>query len=211
MWISSTGGAAQHRGGLLGQYEYLVDKGYYVQSSTEQSNGKYQAVYLYPLNDDKWHVGPTPGKKGWMYSNSPSKTPCTGDWWWYSTNTNSRGDGENWKKDNGLSITHGPLPPMPGQCTLTALGAVAKMYPSYLGLFTKTERWWRGKPVYVNTKGALLYHGSNDDGWGISFFLFDSKLKGSRGYLSPDDEDSWRYWTGSQWIPAASVTVKCST
>ena len=192
-----------------------------MQSSTEQSNEKYQAVYLYPLNDDKWHVGPTPGKKGWMYSNSPSKTPCTGDWWWYSTNTNSRGNGENWKKDNGLSIIHGSLPPLPRQCTFTASGAAAKMYPSCLGVFTKTERWWRGKPVYVNTEGSLLYHGANEDGWGIGpkkkyygqndwGFGF-SKLKGSRGYLSPDDEDNWRYWTGTEWIPAASVTVKCST
>ena len=204
--ISSTGGAAQHRGGLLGQYEYLVDKGYYVQSSTEQSNEKYVAVYLYPDKDDLWHVGPSPTKeRGWLYYPSSSKTPPTGGYWWCYPDTGAS------LKTNGLSITHGPLPPLPGQCTLTASGAAAKKYSSFLGVFTRTERWWRGRPVYVNTEGRLLYHGADDDGWGFSFFLDDSKLKGSRGYLSPDDEDNWRYWTGSEWIPAASLTVKCST
>ena len=35
--ISSSGWAAKHLGGALGQYEYLEDKGYYVQTSTEQN------------------------------------------------------------------------------------------------------------------------------------------------------------------------------
>ena len=50
--ISSTGGAAQHQGGLLGQFEYLEDKDYYLQSNTEQSNEQFIAVYLYPDEDD---------------------------------------------------------------------------------------------------------------------------------------------------------------
>ena len=60
--ISSTGGAGQHVGGVLGQYEYYEDKGYYLQTSTEQNNGGFQAVYIYPDTDDNWWVGPTPGK-----------------------------------------------------------------------------------------------------------------------------------------------------
>ena len=61
--ISSTGGANQRHGGDLGQYEYLEDKGYYVQSSTEQSNAMFEAVYLFRDEDENWYVSTTPGKK----------------------------------------------------------------------------------------------------------------------------------------------------
>ena len=41
MVISSTGGAAQHEGNALGQYEYLEDKGYYVQTIGDCGPPKY--------------------------------------------------------------------------------------------------------------------------------------------------------------------------
>ena len=56
MVISSTGGAAQHWGGVLGQFEYDEDKRYYQQTSTEQGQWKFEAIYLYPDEDDKWCV-----------------------------------------------------------------------------------------------------------------------------------------------------------
>ena len=54
--ISSTGGAAQHQGGSLGQFEYVEDKGYYVQSSTEQGSDEFRPRYLYHDEEDKWLV-----------------------------------------------------------------------------------------------------------------------------------------------------------
>ena len=79
--ISSTGGAAQHQGGVLGQYEYDEDKGYYQQISTEQGQEYFEAIYLYPDKDDKWWVNDTPGEKGgWLHNPSPSKTPPTSGW-----------------------------------------------------------------------------------------------------------------------------------
>ena len=215
--ISSTGYTAQRHGGLLGQFKYLEDKGYYVQSSTEQRDAKFDAVYLYPDKHDQWHVGPTPVGRGWLHNIIPSKTPptITGNWLMYYANGPGGG---LWTYDDFIYITHGLLNPLPKQCTVTARRdprpalrrAQAEEYTSFLGVFTRTDRWWRGKPVYVNKNGQLLYHGVNDDGWGIGPKFGNSGLKGSRAHHSPDDEDNWRYWTGSAWVPA-SVTVKCST
>ena len=197
--ISSTGGAAQHQGGLLGQFEYLEDKDYYLQSSTEQNNEQFIAVYLYPDEDDEWWVGSTPGqKRGWFYNSSPSKTPPNIGWMF--------DDGWSWYNDTSITITPGPLPPLPRQFTVTALGAAAEEWPSFLGLFTRTQRWWLGRPVYVNTQGRLLHHGHQDKGWVIGPSIASIALRGSRAHHNPASEDSWRYWTGSGYEPA-SVTV----
>ena len=197
--ISSTGGAAQTLGGILGQYEYIEDKGYYVQKSTEQSNEKFQAAYLYSNEDDKWWVGDTPGvERGWLRNLRPSKSPPTSGWQYTDKGT--------WNSDDTLSATPGSLPPLVRQFTLTATGAAAEKWPSYTGVFTRTERWWRGRPVYVNKEGRLLYHSATDEGWVIGHSLGKIVLRGSQARHSPANEDYWRYWTGSIWEPA-SVTV----
>ena len=56
MVISSSGGAAKHHGESLGQYEYHEDKGYYVQTSTEQSEGLFTPRYLYRDEYDEWEI-----------------------------------------------------------------------------------------------------------------------------------------------------------
>ena len=93
--MSSTGGAAQYQGHALGQYEYHEDKGYYVQTSTEQSDEEFVAVYLYP-NDDRiwydatWYVGPTPGEQeGYLKNTRPGQTHLSFGWEYGDTTTNS--------------------------------------------------------------------------------------------------------------------------
>ena len=203
MVISSSGRAAQHQGGALGQYEYHEDKGYYVQTSTEQSYEKFQATYLYRDEDDKWWVSRrTPGeKRGWLRNTRPSQTPpYTG--WQYS-------DG-GWQDDKNLTVTPGPHPPLPKQFKVKATGAAAEKWPEALGVFTKTQRWWFGRPMYVNKVGQLLYQGAKDFGWVIGPESGHyAALRGSRARHSPTEEDSWRYWTWSEWKPA-SVTVTSS-
>ena len=102
--INSTGGTALHHGGALGQFEYLEDKGYYVQTSTDQNNEKFLAIYLSRDVDDNWNVGRTPGMRGWLWNPSPSKThdPPTSGW--------TFADSWSWISDNTLSVTPGPLP-----------------------------------------------------------------------------------------------------
>ena len=196
--ISSTGGAAQHQGGALGQFEYDEDRRYYRQTSTDQGHKNFQAVYCYPDKDDEWWVSSTPGKKGgWLRNPRPSKSLPTSGWQYY--------DGKSWHDDPTLTISPGPLPPLARQFTVTATGAAAE-WPSYLGVFTRTQRWWLGRPVYTNTQGQLLHHGLGDAGWMIGNALGYAALTGSRAHHSPVSEDSWRYYTGSEWKPA-SVTV----
>ena len=200
MVISSTGRTAHYNGGVLGLYEYHEDKGYYVQKSTEQSNEKFVALYLYADEDDFWWVGGTPGQKlGGLHNPRPSKTPPSNGWQ-YADPTK-----EPWQGDLTLTVTSGPLPPLPRHFTVTATGAAAEEWPNYLGVFTRTQRWWKGRPVYARLE-ALLYHGGGDDGWVIAPILGYAALKGSQARHSPVEEDSWRYFTGSEWKPA-SVTV----
>ena len=125
--------------------------------------------------------------------------PENGHWQYY--------DGDSWQVDGTLTVSRGPLPPLPRLFTVTATGAEAETRPHCChGVFTRTKRWWLGRPVYTNTQGELLYHGPGDCGWTIGDTLDRSALRGSRARDSPVTEDSWRYYTGTEWKPA-SVTV----
>ena len=197
VYIYSTGGAAERQGDKLGQFEFNLEKRIYVQTSTEQSNEKFKPRYLYQDNNKKWWVNDEPGEKtGWLRSDPSRSLPTS--WKYYA-------DGK-WNDDDTLSVTSGPLPPLSRQFTVTASGAAAEKWPSSQGVFTRTQRWWWGRPVYVNTEGKLLHHGAGDDGWLIGSKLGKYVLRGSRSHHSPVSETSWRYWTGSGTKPA-SVTV----
>ena len=199
MVISSTLRAAQLHGGALGQYEYHEDRGCYVQTSTEQNEEKFEAHYLYRDKDDEWWVSDTPGARtGILYNTRTSQTPPTSGWKW--------GDGESWYFDQTLTVTPGPLPYLPMQFMVTAMGVAAEKFPSFLGVFTRTERWWNGMPVYVNTEGRLLHHGNGDLGWMIGDKVGYYALRGSKAHHSPVSENRWCYWTGTR-LKLASVTV----
>ena len=206
--ISSMGGASLSVGGVLGQYEYDEMKGYYQQTSTEKGHEDFRARYLYPDEDDKWHVDHTPyiyhGEKGgYLYNPIPSKTPPTSGWQCAKKGTLLH--------DPTLTISTGPLPPLARQLTVTATGAAADKYPSCLGVFSRSERWWNGRPVYTNIRGRFLYHHGVGYGWVIGYKFDRRALAGSRSYHSPESEDRWRYWTGSEWKPASATVTASST
>ena len=214
--ISSTEAAALIWPELLGQYEYDEDKEYYVQSSTEQSNDQYTARYLYKDEDDDWMVGPTPGGKTLWMGNINSTNLTTGDGDWVVSFN------DTWYFDHSITVTPGPLPPLPSQFIVTASssGEFAKISDSLedLGVFNKTERWWAGRPVYMNTQGHFLYHSFQS--WMIGHKLGYFTLMGSKSYKSPADVKSWTYvvtetttyldgysYTSSNGEKPASVTV----
>ena len=206
--VSSRGEAAKLHGDLLGQYEFDPEKNCYVQTNTElhtntePTNFNFNVRYLYQYEDDKWWVGSKPGRRiGWLHNPIPSKTlPISG--WRY-------GDGwGSFHDDPTLTVTPGPLL-LPRQFTVTAPGAPAEVSPppSCLGVFTRTERWWYGRPIYVNNRGRLLHHDYGNSGWMIGERLgWRALLMATQSYHSPDGGDSWIYWTGSEWKPV-SVTV----
>ena len=126
-------------------------------------------------------------------------------------------DGETWQYDPSLTVTPGPLPPMPSQFIVTASGAFLELSNGlkHLGVFNMTERWWAGRPVYVNTKGVFLYHGI--ESWMIADELGYYVLRGSISYLSPVYERRWTYleettsyggYRSSKVEKQASVTVR---
>ena len=199
--ISSTGGAAQHVGGGLGQFEYDEQQKYYQQTSTEQGLENFQAKYLYPVKDNEWWVSSTPGeKKGWLHNSNPSKSLPTSGWQYYHD--------KSCHDDPTLTISPGPLS-LARQLTVTATGAAAEEWPDCLGVFTRTQRWWAGRPVYTNTQGRLLHHGVGDKGWMIGPTLGMIALRGSRSHHSPVSEENWRYALKGEW-KSASVRVTAS-
>ena len=201
--LISTGGAAQQAGEVLGEFQYLADNKYYVQTSTEQSNEKFQARYMFQDSGNRWWVGDTPGKKAGVLQNRRTNIeglPENGSWLYWDLSKKS------WQDDKTLTVSSGPLPTLPRLFTVTATGAAADKFPDYLGIFTQTQRWWEGKPVYTNTQGCFLHQGGIDFGWMIGRALGRYVLRGSRARDSPSTEDSWRYWTESGDKPA-SVTV----
>lgn len=176
-------------GDVLGQYEYDEEKRYYVQASTEQIKEEYIARFLYKDEADQWMVGPTPGEKtSWLSSSIPSKELPTKGWKYFDVKS------QTWQDDLSLTATPGPLPPLPAQVTVTASGAAAETWPTYLGVFNMTERWWSGRPVYVNTHGRFLFHTFH---WMIGNQIGYYVLTGSSmSHQSPVCERSWKYFTG---------------
>ena len=199
-YCTSTGKAATIPGGVLGQFQYEADNKYYVQTSTEQSNENFEPIYMYPDSDNRWWVSDTPGEKaGWLQNPRTNNEGLPENGHWQYT------DGESWHDDRTVTLSRGPLT-LPRLLTVTATGAAADKWPMYLGIFTRTHRWFRGRPVYTNTQGRLLHHGPADYGWVIGPALGYGPLQGPRAHNSPVTEDGWTYWTGSEW-KTASVTV----
>ena len=189
--ISSTGGAAHHQGHALGQFEYDVRTRLWIQSSTEHDSEAYEPSYLYPDSDGTWFVNNKPGESaGVLLNPTPSKEIPTSGWLYADPSK------EPWQEDPSLIITSGPLPSLCSQYIVSATGAAAERYPECMGVFNRTERWWLGRPVFVNTQGLLLHHGYRDFGWGIGN-LDDFALRGSRSHQSPDSERNWKYYTGT--------------
>ncbi len=119
--------------------------------------------------------------------NSINLTTGDGDW--------AVAFNDTWYFDPSIIVTSGPLPPLPSQFIVTASssGEFAKISDSLedLGVFNKTERWWAGRPVYVNTNGHFLYHGLQS--WIIGHKLGYQTLRGSKSYKGPADVKNWTY------------------
>ena len=200
--LSSTGGAAQHSGGSLGQYCHDRDKGCYVQTSTEKGHEKYMRRYIYPV-DDSWYVGSTPGeKKGYLRNRTTSNTlPLVG---WEVANGKG---GWTATADPTLVISPGPMTSLCDSLTVSASGPAAEEQSNRLGEFSRTDIWWLGRPVLRNSQGQLL-HMSPNQGWVVGEKLGRSGLAGSMAHHCPAQERKWTYLDGSKWKPA-SVTIYC--
>jgi len=188
--ISSTGGAAKLHGGFLGQFEYQEDEDYYLQTSTDQSHENFRARYLYHDEEQRWWISSKrPGKKsGYMCHTRPNKDLPENGYWQYVDGNGS------WQHDGTVTISKGPLS-LPRVFTVTGTRAAAREWPECLGEFTRTQRWWAGRPVFGNGEGMLLHHGPGDYGWMIGRPLNRAALRGSQSHMSPSLQTNWLYLT----------------
>ena len=164
---------------------------------------------MYPDADDKWWVSHTPGEKsGYLHNPIPCKVldlHIDNDDWrqrqrWQYADPSKR---ETWQDDRTLIVSRGPLPPLPMMFNVTATGAAANAR-SFLGVFTRTQRWWNGRPVYSNTQGRVLHHG--DLGWDIGPAIGYSLIRGSRSHHSPVSEENWRCTVTDNQTVSVTVT-----
>ena len=198
--ITSSGGTAKFQGGVLGQYCYDPDTGFYLQTSTEKGHENYnQPRYIYPV-DDVWCVGDAPGVKAGALKN-PTKSqslPLVG--WMYS-------DDKTFHADTTLVISPGPLSSLCDRITVSASGPAAEVQSPKLGEFSRTEMWWNGRPVFRNSQGQLLKQSGKE--WDVGPNLGRAGLRGSMTHHCPGSEKKWEYAVGrEQWKPA-SVTIDC--
>ena len=195
--ISSIGEAAKHHGDVFGLYKY-DENGYYIQKDTKTENRQ----FLYQTKDDMWMVGRIPfALKGVLCNRNPSKTvPRSG--WEYT--------GEGWHDDPALSVTPGPLPPLARQFTVTAYGHVSEKCSNCLGVYTDTEKWRNGRPVFENAHGWELSHSGHDVGWEMGNGRC-YPLKGSQSHHSPASERRWMYRTLSGDRPASIIVTVTGT
>ena len=114
----------------------------------------------------------------------------------------------DWQNDPTLTVTTGPLPSLSSQFTVTASGDAAEdeTLESYLGVYNKTERWWAGRPVYVNTQGRLLFA---ELVWNIGPELGYYALHGSWSHESPAYERKWKKYgeNGSKLVSVKIVST----
>ena len=197
--LSSSGGTSKHGGGRLGQYCYDSKNDWYVQKNTQESEEMYVRRYLFSL-DGVWGAGNKPrDKAGWLYNPSKSKTlPLTG--WWFH-------DGRSWCQDPSLVITKSPMTPLCDNVKVRIFGEAAKKWPLCQGVFTRTEMWWHGRPVFRNSDGQLL-HQSPEQGWSVGAKLGFACITGSISHHCPTNERKWKYWDRSQYLPA-KVDIDC--
>ena len=134
--LESTGGAAEHIGGL-GEFQLQGSYGgrpSYLQRDVEGS----KKTFLY-YESDAWYVSPTlGGTAAWLWNSQDTQDPPA-DKWNYSNS--------GFHADPSLVLRGGPLEPC-REVKVAATGEVRRLKGDCLGSYLPTGRWSQGRPVY---------------------------------------------------------------
>ena len=239
--LSSTGRAAEHYGGWLGEYQLIEGvssdgRPMYRQRDdvanpfnlpTQAKNSETFLYYKANCSDERrndptpgWMVGSGDCKFGLKSSTDTAIPPVTG-WQFWSTTFGGRK-----RDDPSLKLESGSLEPC-SRVDVAARGEAAEILQSRLGSYYPEGRWSQGRPIY-------RFKGDKEINYlrvapGAAFWtLMDSPtsrgayLQGGKGTLSPGDPaagpnlksglEGWNYYTGKEWEDSGSrVTVSCPT
>ena len=130
-----------------------------------------------------------------------SKPPNNG--WMYNNNG-------TFVLDPVLLLSTEPVPPQ--ECQVITITSTSGASAEYLGIFTRTDKYLDGRPVFVNKNGKFLKIISGYSNWGVgdSIYKADAKVcsasaslcpaaKCARSNDRPDmDIKSWFYITGAR-------------
>ena len=218
VWISSTQGVLQNLAGFLGQYEivriYEENKKqvFYVQSDSWNGFGKTfgkrtNPKFLYPKPDCTWYVSYS-GQNYLRYNRSRTSVPTGTGGWKYIFKTPQERD------DSSLTVTTGSYPlegAEYGFMVSVSGNQSFNVYSPTTGFFAKTDWWWFGRPVFKNSRGRFLMHGTK--GWMIGQATGDYELRGYGSRISPADPTNWQFFNGSdsdgneKWDKSVTVSV----
>ena len=85
--------------------------------------------------------------------------------------------------------------------------AAADKFPEKIGVFTRTNKYYIGKSVFVNNSGWYL-HSSGDGAWSVGPKIGEAGICSTLTGLWPAQIKTWTYWNGADDKPA-QVTIKC--
>merc|ERR1712126_34679 len=124
----------------------------------------------------------------------------------FSNETSPKG---GWHSDPSVKIQFGSLSPdqQCGDVRIQLRGDAADRLPECGGLFTKTNKYFCGKPVFVNTQSQYLHCAGAS--WSVGPKIGMGGIYSTYAGLCPAQIKTWTYWTGSEDKPA-DVTISCS-
>ena len=118
-------------------------------------------------------------------------------------------DKDEWQADASLTITVGHL----DICSIVKITETVQAYGNHwivqdtLGVYTRTEKWYNGRPVYIKDNQYL--HVGNDGNWSVGDQIGSYYIKSTGAPLSPVDAKKWYYQYRNEDNPA-DISVKCN-
>ena len=204
-------------------YSFDQEHDCYKQVATEENHypSLRKSRFVYQASDEAWYISDKPGKpEGWMYNTSESRTlPLTGWMVWdrppkkISKRKIKKSfavmlrDSKKGSNVPSVKIQFGPLT-SDQECRNIEIHFSSRKWLTYGGLFTKTNNFFCGKPVFINDYGQKL-HSTDDGDWGIGPVLGYVLIKSSSAGLCPAKIKTWSSCSEEVFSPIDS-TIECS-
>ena len=108
-----------------------------------------------------------------------------------------------WVTDLSITIQPGKIKPC-ASVSVELFGSTKEKYSKYMGLYTLTDTWANGRPVFKNAREHLLYaqkylSGGVQDStgkWVIGNSILKFVLLSIDGTLSPTEATHWSFYNG---------------